>query len=290
MTFLTIRMLPLHFQRRSMDSMPIDFVRKYPLSNIRYYSQNGEDLILSKFFHGKKKGFYIEVGAFDGVHLSNTYFFEKLGWDGICIEAHPLYFPQCKENRANSLCIHAACTGDEALKEVTFSSEELGLLSGIEERGDIKQRYDGRGLKFEGFKKVTVPAVTLNSVLGLLKEKPEIDFVSIDVEGHELEVLKGLNLEIYRPRILVIEANTSADETKLDNFLVGQRKYFKAKRLSENVFYCRESSDAQKLITINIKSYVSTSPHPLGEKYDLPSRNSNSGGFFMRVLNKVRGL
>ena len=260
------------------------------MNKIRYYSQNGEDLLLSTFFHGKKKGFYIEVGAFDGIHLSNTYYFEKLGWDGICIEAHPSYFPKCKENRANSLCIHAACTGDETLKEVTFSSEELGLLSGVEERGDIKQRYDGRGLKFEGFKKVSVPAVTLNSVLGMQKNKQDIDFISIDVEGHEIEVLKGLNLETYRPRILVIEANTPADETKLDNFLVEQRRYFKAKRLSENIFYCRESSDAQELKKIDIRNYVSMSPHPLGEKYNLPSKRNNSGGLFMKILNKVKGL
>lgn len=256
----------------------------------RYFSQNGEDLLLSKFFSDRKNGFYIDVGAFDGIHLSNTYYFEKLGWDGICIEAHPKYFQNCQNNRTRSLCIHAACTGDEMLNEVTFSSEELGLLSGIEERGDIQQRYDGRGLKFEGFKKVVVPAVTLNNVLGMQKNKPEIDLISIDVEGHEMEVLKGLDFDKYHPRVLVIEANTAADETMLDDFLVKEKKYFKAKRLSENIFYCRESADAQAIMGINIKNYVSKSPHPLGEKYDLPAKKNNSDGFLMRVINKVRGL
>jgi aspartate carbamoyltransferase regulatory subunit len=105
-----------------------------------------------------------------------------------------------------------------------------------------------------------------------------------------VEVLKGFNLEIYRPRILVIEANTTVDEIKLDNYLVEQKKYFKAKRLIENIFYCRDSSDVQNILKINIKNYVSKSHHPLGEKYDLPAKKYNSSGFFNRIFNKVRGI
>ncbi len=258
--------------------------------DVRYYSQNGEDLLLASFFGDKRRGFYVEVGAFDGVHLSNTFFFEKLGWSGVCIEAHPEYFQKCRENRANSQCIHAACTSDDGVKQVTFSTEELGLLSGIEERGDIRQRYDGRGLNFEGFKKVTVPAVTLNSVLSALDEIPDIDFVSIDVEAHELQVLKGLDIETFRPRVFVIEANTPEDEAKLDDYLVVQKRYSKSKRLSENLFYCREPADAQALMKINVRNYISRSLHPLGAKYDLPVREHHSAGFLARLLNKARRL
>lgn len=64
---------------------------------IKYYSQNGEDFLMWKLFDYIDTGFYIEVGAFDGIHFSNTYSFEKLGWKGICIEPHPKFFPYCKK-------------------------------------------------------------------------------------------------------------------------------------------------------------------------------------------------
>ncbi len=256
---------------------------------VTFYSQNGEDFLLWKFFRGKESGFYIDVGAFDGIHLSNTYIFEKAGWKGICIDAHPFYFQKCKENRPNSVCIHAACTGDENVKEVTFHSEELGLLSGIQPRDDIKQRYEGRGLKFEGFKAENVPAVTLNSVLKSLKERTEIDFISIDVEGHELDILKGFDIESYRPRVLVIEANTESDEIQLDNYIIKQKGYHKARRIVENVFYCREFKDVHALKKIEIDCDFEISDHPLGEKYNLPVKKPGHKGFLERIKEKLKG-
>ncbi len=59
----------------------------------RYYSQYGEDFILWNFFDYKEHGFFIDVGAFDGKHLSNTLSFEEHGWKGICIEPVSEYFP-----------------------------------------------------------------------------------------------------------------------------------------------------------------------------------------------------
>jgi len=58
---------------------------------VEFYSQNGEDFLLWSLFKGRKSGFYIDIGAFDGIHLSNSYYFEKNGWDGVCVEAHPEY-------------------------------------------------------------------------------------------------------------------------------------------------------------------------------------------------------
>lgn len=258
-------------------------------NKVIFYSRNGEDFILWKFFRMKGSGFYIDVGSFDGVHFSNTYIFEKIGWKGICIDAHPFYFQKCKENRPGSICIHAACTGDESVKEVMFHSEELGLLSGIQMREDIRQRYEGRGLTFEGFKVVTVPSVTLNSVLRSLKDTPAIDFISIDVEGHELEILKGFGIESYRPRILVVEANTELDEMQLDDYLVRQKGYYKARRVVENLFYCREFEDVRMLGKIKINCDLEISRHPLGEKYNLPVKKPVHKGFLEKILEKLKG-
>lgn len=254
---------------------------------MKFYSQNGEDFLLWSFFGEKKKGFFVDIGAFDGVHLSNSYIFEKAGWDGVCVDAHPFYFEKCKENRPGSICIHAACVGDEGLKEVVFHSEELGLLSGIEMRHDIKQRYEGRGLKFDGFKKTAVPAKTVNAILKSLRKKPDIDFVSIDVEGHELEILRGFDLDVYRPRVLVIEANTEEDEKGLDSYLTG-RGYQKARRVVENVFYCRDAADAATLRAIDIKCDLVVSEHPLGRGYNPPTKGKVQG-LLARIAKKIKG-
>ena len=105
------------------------------------YSQNGEDFLLNLFFEGKKEGFYIEVGAFDVMHLCNTYLFVKIGWQGVCVEPHPVFYPKCKENRPESTCVNAVCVGDEGVKEIEFQCEEMGLLSGVQKRDDIETRY-----------------------------------------------------------------------------------------------------------------------------------------------------
>jgi len=94
--------------------------------NEEFYSQNGEDFLLWGLFKCKKDGFYIEIGAFDGIHFSNSYFFEKRGWKGVCVEAHPKYYSLCKNNRVGAVCLHNACVEDSASSTVTFNAEELG--------------------------------------------------------------------------------------------------------------------------------------------------------------------
>lgn len=238
----------------------------------KYYSQNGEDYLLREFFKEKKDGFYIDVGAFDGIHLSNTFLFEKLGWKGVCVEAHPQYYQKCKENRPLSQCLHAACVGDENVNEITFQTEELGLLSGIQRKdeADIKKRYAGRGLEFKGFQEVTVPATTLNRVLESYGDSLRIDFISIDVEGNELEVLNGFDLKQYKPEIILVEANTAADEEKLDSYLINQQGYYKARRLVENIFYCRDAGSVERIQNVKIKSFHSGTDHPLGKEFNPP--------------------
>ena len=62
-----------------------------------YYSQHGEDFLIHKIFKGKTNGYYVEIGCLDGIEFSNTYFFEKIGWKGACIEAHHDFIADLKE-------------------------------------------------------------------------------------------------------------------------------------------------------------------------------------------------
>ena len=235
-----------------------------------YHSQNGEDYLLSSFFGFKQQGFYVDVGAFDGVHLSNTLTFEQQGWLGICIEPNPDYFARCQQARPRSTCIHAACISDPSVDAISFYQEELGLLSGTtsDRDYDIQARYQKRGLEFTGFNQIQVPATTLNTLLSsYVPPQSKIDFISIDVEGTELDVLRGLDLNRFRPRVLVIEANSESSKQHLNQYLVEQNRYIEARTVRENIFYTANSQDAKRLNALAIHCQLESNPHPLGPRY-----------------------
>jgi FkbM family methyltransferase len=231
---------------------------------MRFYSQNGEDCLLWALFDAP--GFYVDVGAFDGVHLSNSLSFEEQGWDGICVEAHPEMFELCRRAR-NATCVQAACVGDPALKSVSFQIEKLGLLSGqAVDEADLRLRYKRRGLPYEGIKTITVPAVTLTNLLEGTSR--DVDFISIDVEGTEMDVLHGLDLRMYRPRALVVEANHRAEGTRMQRYL-RRFGYRLARTIRQNLFFTASRSDARKLRG-PIECFIEPNLHPLGLRYTLP--------------------
>jgi FkbM family methyltransferase len=236
----------------------------------RYYSQHGEDYLLWKFFDFKKDGFFVEVGAFDGVHLSNTYSFELEGWKGICVEPGQ-YFENCKKNRPNSLCVNAVCVSNDDIKEITFYEEELGLFSTIKDVDELKNKYfqsvyNARGLNFNSTNKLKVEAKTLNSILCENNAK-EIDFISIDVEGSEIEVLKGIDIEKYKPRILIIEANDENHKKELIDYLCLRHNYIFARSISVNLFFVLSENDFFKLNNIQISCSIEKQLHPLGFEF-----------------------
>lgn len=235
--------------------------------------------MLDKFFGEKNEGFYIDVGAFDGVHLSNTYSFELSGWSGICVEPNLEMFKLCNENRVNSYCFNCACS-DGASSKAIFYSEEIGLLSTLEnsneKASDVERRYKSRGLDFDGFKTEEVSCYTLNEILTKLPSEVEnIDFVSIDVEGHEMSVLRGFDLSVYRPTVIVIEANDPSSEKEIKEYLTGNNYYF-SKKLGVNLFFCENELASNKLKSIDVVCEIEKQLHPLGEKYTLPKFLSES--------------
>jgi FkbM family methyltransferase len=243
------------------------------LNDHRYYSQQGEDYILWQLFKGKARGFFVDVGAFDGIHLSNTFSFEQAGWSGICIEPNPEFFELCKQNRKGSVCLQVACVADKDLKTVTFYKEELGLLSGTcgDRKEDVRSRYEKRGLNFAGFEKIIVPAVTLDRVLEeYLPPGREIDFISIDVEGTELQVLKGFNLSRFNPRVLIVEANSEEMRVQIEDYLQ-VLEYIPARRLGPNIFFVRSLEDLHSISLASSECQIEPVLHPLGEAYTLRS-------------------
>ena len=183
-----------------------------------FYSQYGEDFLLHELFSYETDGFYVDIGAFDGIHLSNSYVFERLGWPGICVEAHPAYFRLLQTRRPGSTNVHAACVGAGSGESVAFKSEELGLLSGItaDETPNLPDRYAARGMTFQGFEEIQVPALTLNSVLErYAPDRRHINFISVDTEGNEFDILQAFDFTRWYVDVFIVEANTDEYRKKL---------------------------------------------------------------------------
>ena len=243
-----------------------------------FYSQNGEDYLLWEFFNHKVNGFFIDVGAFDGIHLSNTYSFGNIGWKGICIEPHPEYFPFCKKNRPDSICLNLACVSHDQNENCDFYLEKIGLLSGIgikDNENDLKQRYLNRGLDYKGIQKVKVQSRSLNSIIkDYLPANCKIDFISIDVEGTELDVLHGLNLSMFAPRVIVIEGNTYEAKKEIIEYME-KFDYKLARELKVNLFFVRSEKDKCALQDIKINCVIEKQIHPLGIDFTIKQFREN---------------
>lgn len=157
-------------------------------------------MLNESIFKNKENGFFIELGAFDGLVQSNTAFFEKYKkWTGILIEPSREKYSLCLENRPLSKCFNVACSYENNM-QVKFNHEN-GMCSKVSDSGEYE-----------------CLTRTLEDILDECNVKCSIDFLSLDVEGYELEVLKGLNLEKYRPNYMLIELWES-NEVDVKEFL-----------------------------------------------------------------------
>lgn len=189
---------------------------RQPRLDVVFRSQYGEDAFLYELFDGKLDGFYIEAGAYDGKQLAVTWAFEAMGWTGLLVEPLPERSRECAAHRPGSRVVQCALTPDGSKTSITLSMPidqgGVGMLSST--RPDEHQRQ--RMLKESGaINEITVPARTLTSVLDEAPPKAGIDFFVLDVEGTELDVLAGLDLNKYRPAVMLIEVNTPAADEAL---------------------------------------------------------------------------
>lgn len=157
-------------------------------------------------------GFFIEAGANDGYQQSNTYYLERMrGWRGVLVEAIPELYERCKRERPNAAVYNCALV-DGAFAEPTIEMHFAHLMSvaaGAMKSEDEMAHHIQSGLEIQRIDRsytVQVPTRTLQSILDEQPQPLQIDFFSLDVEGFELNVLKGMNLDEYRPRYVLVEA------------------------------------------------------------------------------------
>lgn len=198
--------------------------------NGRFYAQIGEDVILAEIFAGQTNGTCIEIGALDGVKDSITLHFEERGWSCILVEANPELAEKAKLNRKARVFSCAAGAETGAVEFVIARGAEY--LSTMTPTPSHLARIASDGGTIE---KVQVPMRRIDDLLTEAKVT-HLDFATVDVEGAELEVLRGFDLDRWKPKVLVIENNDRAVGSYLRN-----RGYHCFQRVGFNDWYCHKN-------------------------------------------------
>lgn len=157
-----------------------------------------------EYFDPSFKGGAIEVGACDGRFYSNTLAFEEAGWTVLCIEPDPDWHNALKKNRRY---VNLSAIGDkEGMADLTVFTQgghsDHSAITSIRPDKRLVDQYQGKVLST-----IKVPLMTLDTAIRVGPQFKTIDYVSIDTEGTELDVLKGFDIARWRPKLMVIENN-----------------------------------------------------------------------------------
>lgn len=183
------------------------------------YSQQGEDLALQRIFEGVARGFYVDIGAFHPKQYSNTLNFYNKGWKGLNVEPNKNNFLHFSSMRPNDINVNCGIgTSKDSMTYYEFSSPELNTFN---------QAHKEHWQRQQGFNLVGESQVVIQTLKDLLDQNlpagTNIDFLTIDVEGQDLDVLKSNEWEIYRPRIIVVEESfyelSSLESSEIYKFL-----------------------------------------------------------------------
>jgi FkbM family methyltransferase len=201
-----------------------------------YNSQIGQDKFIDEFFDKKEGLTFLDIGAHDGVSISNTYFLEKeRNWNGICVEAQPLEFQKLKSNR-NCVCVNVAVSDYNGETNFICVEGYANMLSGISDdynpshMNRIKNEVRTYGGSINNIK---VPVKTLQTILDEHNLK-KIDFCSIDTEGSEFNIIKSIDFDKTEITVFIIENNYQ--EKNVEEYLV-QKGYYLYKKIEwDDVF------------------------------------------------------
>jgi FkbM family methyltransferase len=189
-----------------------------------FHSQEGQDKwVAHAIFPGVRNGYYVDVGSGDGVGGSNTKVFDELGWKGVCIDPFP-------SNMRSRTC--------QTFKEVVYSEtghkvqfRAAGGLGGIEDRLDRWKEDADRAQVVE------FTTVTLDDLLGRAGAPHFINYMSIDVEGAEYEVLKGFSLDKYQVGAFTIEHNYEEPKRTRIKELLESKGYRRVRSVYQDDWY-----------------------------------------------------
>ncbi len=215
---------------------------------MQYFSQCKQDEFIDKIvFNQKEGGYFIEIGAYDGITFSNTAFLEKQRkWRGICVEPMPNAFNKLKNNRKCDL-INGCIYSKEGFVEFLHVEGASEMLSGIANTYDSRHcsRIDKEIVERGGDKKyIKVKAYNLNNLLDERNIKT-VDFCSIDVEGGEWDVLQTIDFSKITIKSFTIENNYKDD--KIKNFLISKNYTFIGNLEMDEIYVSKEITNVFSL-------------------------------------------
>ena len=177
-------------------------------------SQLRQDLFVLSELQFKKDGFFVDFGATNGLDLSNSYLLEtKFNWNGILVEPAKKWHKELKYNR--KVNIDTDCVWIETGKELLFNEVDDAKLSTIDQFSSNDQHSDLRKKR----KQYKVKTISLNDLLHKYNAPKFIDYLSIDTEGSEFEILKSFNFNNYKFRVITCEHNHNENREKIYELL-----------------------------------------------------------------------
>ena len=184
-----------------------------------------EDELVWRSFNRRTNGFFVEVGANEPQQGSQTWLLEQRGWRGILVEPLPQYHARLETNRPGSRLFKVACGPAVHAPAGEFFESATPAHSSFKPHAvDAQTEY---------VRRLTVPILSLNEILAEAGS-PKVDFVSIDVEGAQLDVLEGFDLGRHRPGLLLIEDHLRSLSC---HHYLRKQKYRLVKRTGLNNWY-----------------------------------------------------
>jgi FkbM family methyltransferase len=165
--------------------------------------QAGQDLLAYLYFQGKKNGFFLDIGAHDGRTYSNSFIFEQLGWRGVCVEPLPAVFERLRQNRRCD-CYQAALADRSAPEAVFVHAEGVDTLSALE--SEMAGGHENWIIREGGRpERIKVRAMTFPELMAHYPLIRTVDFLSLDVEGAEMSILRTIDFEAYDFGLITVE-------------------------------------------------------------------------------------
>ena len=202
--------------------------------NEKFFSEAGQDkLVKDNFFKNQHNGFFIEIGAFDGIEGSNCCYFEKYeSWEGVAIEASPLQFQKLQKNRKCKM-INAVIGPEE--KEVEFCeiTEGFTQMSGIN-NSSYKDSMDR--IQKKSNSKINIIKTKSTPFENIISSNKIIDFISIDIEGNEKDVINSIDFNKYEIKVILLENNIPQKLNYINFFKKRNFSYFDRVGMDEIYF------------------------------------------------------
>lgn len=180
------------------------------------YSQIQQDRWVLHELNNKTHGFFVEIGAFDGHHLSNSLLLERdFSWSGILVEPNPALSDSVRSTRTSPLDTHPvdSVSGRQVIMRFVLGEPELSSMAEIAFRDKHAENRRKESIEVEQ------TTISLNDLLFTYNAPSSIDYMSIDTEGNEIEILRTFDFERYNVKLLSVEHNHTQADAQIEELL-----------------------------------------------------------------------